>query len=651
MRYTLRLLTIQQFQRASALICACEFIRRSKAEQIEQNGKIRPKWGSEPFLIGLWVGGNTTPNTLKDAEFSLIRLKNRHAKLSGSNPCQLSSCPWCGHKLSPYEYYIGGTIKQLRVTCKFRLCTFNSKEDDCGIPILVVDEDIYRRCPSLIIGTVDKFAQISWKPDTCSIFGLVKQYCQKDGFISSNDDTHPQKHNDGKKIIDLNETLHPPELIIQDELHLISGPLGTLTGIYETAIDSICSRKGILPKIIASTATTRKSQEQIHKLFNRTSEIFPPTGFNFGDSFFAHESDKKHGRLYVGICATTKSGPTILSRISAALMRKIRYLEEKNMYTKEELDPYFTFVSYFNSIRELGGANRLYEDSVPGMMSIIRTHFENRKEYEYYKPRLNKIELTGRIDSSEIPEILNDLNITTFNTTKKIIDVLLCTNMLSVGVDVDRLGVMLITGQPKSTSEYIQASGRIGRKFPGLIITSYNFLKPRDLSHYENFLYYHSTFHKKVEPVSITPFASRARDRALLGILVAMVRLQENQLSNNTSAGSFSTGNVRFENLIKNIKSQIEQRVSEIDNDELNETKQHLSSLLHYWDNLASKHKESLVYRKNPHPNAVKRNSEYYLMRSSSEISNDALSVPESLRESEQSANLWYVTNKEKDVN
>ena len=108
---------------------------------------------------------------------------------------------------------------------------------------------------------------------------------------------------------------------------------------------------------------------------------------------------------------------------------------------------------------------------------------------------------------SEIPEILNELNITTFNATEKIIDVLLCTNMLSVGVDVDRLGVMLINGQPKSTSEYIQASGRIGRKFPGLIITSYNFLKPRDLSHYENFLYYHSTFHKNVEPVSITPFA------------------------------------------------------------------------------------------------------------------------------------------------
>ena len=223
--------------------------------------------------------------------------------------------------------------------------------------------------------------------------------------------------------------------------------------------------------------------------------------------------------------------------------------------------------------------------------------------------------------------------------------------IFSVGVDVDRLGMMLINGQPKSTSEYIQASGRIGRKFPGLIITSYNFLKPRDLSHYENFLYYHSTFHKKVEPVSITPFASRARDRALLGILVALVRLQESQLSNNASAGSFSTANVRFENLIKNIKNQIEQRVSEIDNEELDETKQHLSSLLHYWDNLASKHKESLVYRKNPHPDAAKRNSEYYLMRSSSEISNDTLSVPESLRESEQSANLWYVANREKDTN
>ena len=281
-------------------------------------------------------------------------------------------------------------------------------------------------------------------------------------------------------------------------------------------------------------------------------------------------------------------------------------------------------------------------------MGVIHRYFENTKVQEDYlsESALEKVELTGRVDSSDIPAILKSLETTVFSNKKNVLDVLLCTNMLSVGVDVDRLGVMLINGQPKSTSEYIQASGRIGRTYPGLIITSYNFLKPRDLSHYENFAYYHSTFHKNVEPVSVTPFASRARDRALLGVLVALIRLQESELANNNSAGSFSTTNVRFSTLIQNVRSAIEKRVAEIDNEELDETKKHLSTLLRYWDKLASTHKESLVYRKTPYK--TKTNNEFYLMRSIREISSEIISVPESLREAEQSAELWYAASGEK---
>ena len=649
MRYTLRLLTIQQFQRAATLMCACEVIRR-----IDEK-----KWGDEPFSVGLWVGRNTTPNILEgeaSAEETLEKAK-QGIKPKEHNPIQLISCPWCGAKLydenNPFllktTYKISGQPKQLRIFCSNTHCAFYDKgKNDQNIPVLVVDDDIYSRCPSLIIGTVDKFAQIAWKWETGAIFGKVDKQCEKHGFVKDGITENCGNHKNFKSKLFADfgyDSLEPPELIIQDELHLISGPLGTLTGLYETAIDVLCTNeKGIRPKIIASTATTRKTSEQILGLFNREqSNVFPPQGFNFGDSFFASQVslDIDPGKIYAGVCATARSGLTVLGRISAAILQKIRSMkinQETNGYSDKELDSFYTLVAYFNSIRELGGSNKMYEDTVPGQIGRIYKNFDKDTKAEYFNSV--KEELTSRVDSGKIPKILEDLSIQ-LGEEKKPIDILLSTNMLSVGVDIPRLGVMIINGHPKNHSEYIQATGRIGRNSPGLIVTSYNYLKPRDLSHYENFGYYHNTFHKNVEPASLTPFAPRSRDKALFGIIVALVRLLDKNMAKNTQAATFDKTKLDIEKLLNKIHDELEKRVDSVDSGELASTMSDFDNLIKKWHESAKMYRR-LKYKRNPYK---KEENDYFLLGSIESPYDGIIQIPNSLRDAEQNSLLRYVTS------
>lgn len=680
MRYTLRLLTVQQFQRASLLMCACEYIRRSEKNP---NSDIL-KWGYEPFYVGIWVGGTTTPNTISDAQDVLDKYQRTGTKPKLKNPCQLNNCPWCGAKISERNHDFEGPIPQFRAYCSRDGCLFSKRkcvdDPDNSIPILVVDEDVYHRCPSLLISTIDKFAQIAWREETGNIFGMADIYCTKCGFTSSSGHLNHQKQSGFTyEMLNVNTKAEPPELIVQDELHLISGPLGTLTGLYETAIDLLCTRNidGIKvgPKIIASTATTKSATNQIHKLFDRIeTRVFPPQGFSFGEAFFSKEEfDVDAGKAYVGICATGKSGLTILAKISAAILRKIRYLDEHNMYSKNDLDPYYTLVSYFNSIREMGGAYKMYEDSVPNFMQRIHNNFEVQtpmqttisqnseditnedlvqanenqniilaSKQKWVNNLGSPLELTSRVDSSEIPDILNKLEIGLENG--KPVDLLLSSNMLSVGVDLPRLGVMIINGQPKNHSEYIQASGRIGRNSPGLIITNYNYLKPRDLSHYENFKFYHSTFYKHVESVSLTPFSARSRDRGLFGVLVGLTRLLIPKLAENNRAQNFDPENPTIKPTLALIRNFIEKRVTSIDNPEKDDVMADFDKKVAEWDQIRTK-KRPLKYKSNPYKLAdkTKKQSDYYLLKS---IENPDLGekfVPMSLRDAEKQEALWYV--------
>ncbi|GAA1424352.1 helicase-related protein [Agrococcus citreus] len=468
MRYTLRLLTLQQFERAAGLICALEDLR-------ERESDLKSR---EPFSIGLWVGQAATPNNAKDAAAALKKKRNDEPTGELGDPVQLLRCPWCGTQLTPYDYAV--VDASLQVRCSNRECRFAR-----GLPVHLIDSDVYARLPSLVIGTVDKFAMLAWKAEAGRLFGV--------GFHA------------------------PPDLIVQDELHLISGPLGTLVGLYETAIDHLATDGGTgrRPKVVASTATIRRASQQVRAVFDRESRQFPPPGIDAGDSFFAVDAEaaQKGTRRYVGLMAPSTSHATLLVRTYAALLQGARDLDCDD----DVRDAYWTLLGYFNSLRVLGSAYIQSIDDVRDRIKVVAT-----RNGSIARATRSPDELTSRVRSSDIPDMLDAL--ATPYPSKGSPDIVLATNMISVGVDVDRLGLMAVMGQPQTTAEYIQSTSRVGRKHPGLVFTMFNASRSRDLSHYEGFTSYHRALYQQVEATGATPFAARALDRGLHGLLAILAR-------------------------------------------------------------------------------------------------------------------------------
>jgi hypothetical protein len=559
MRYTLRLLTLQQFQRATALICSMEVLRREALEQGDES------LGTEPFTIGLWVGNRVTPGTTEDSHKAIEDIRNPGKyNAGGTSPAQLTSCPWCGSEVAPgrdIEVDKGSSRTFIYCGDKQGRCDFSkgksSKLPHPGIPVLVVDEEIYHRPPSMMIATVDKFAMMAWRGQVRTLFGRVGQECPRHGLLWPDADCSGN-HQAGKglpatktKVV---SEIRPPDLIIQDEFHLISGPLGTMVGLYETAVDELCSWQlddhTVKPKIIASTATVRKAREQVNNVFMRRVSVFPPHGLDVEDNFFSVQRPiiDRPGRRYLGVCSPGTSRPAMLIRVYTAFLTAAQGLFDR---FGAPADPYMTMVGYFNSLRELGGMKRLAEDDVQTRSYRVQMSMVERPALAQ-RSVSNIRELTSRVSSQDIPKYLDQLEVkfkSEFDPATgkfvtrwqegevRAVDVVLATNMLSVGVDINRLGLMAVNGQPKGTAEYIQATSRVGRSPPGLICTVLTWARPRDLSHYETFEHYHATFYKHVEAQSVTPFSPRAMDRGLTGSLLSLMRLDNDDFSPNEGAG------------------------------------------------------------------------------------------------------------------
>lgn len=526
MRYTLRLLTLDQLGRGAALVCALELERR-----------VNPELGSWPFEIGLWVGSGATPNRLgrkgdneSDREFTAYARWYRFQRGRTESPIPIQSCPWCGKPFERGDFRFVPDFdapNDLVIRCNNHECDMNDFEH---LPIVCVDEPLYRRLPAFVIATVDKFAALPWTGQVGMLFGKVRRFDPGKGFYG-----HSESGGGG---VGIESGLLPPDLIIQDELHLISGPLGTIAGLYETAIEKLSTRMSagntIRPKIIASTATVRRADRQITALFGRSlSEVFPPPGPNRKDSFFAltKASNDSAARLYMGISAPGRSIKVAALRIFLALLCRSKALfdlEGGKHVLKNPADPYMTVLAYFNSLRELGGTRRIVEDEVVLRASNYRNHRRKYPEDALFANRSLEAadirELTSRVATNVVAETKRRLALRYGDN--EALDVALATNMISVGLDITRLGLMLVNGQPKSTAEYIQSTSRVGRdaERPGLVITLFNPFKARDRSHYERFGSWHATFYRGVEATSVTPFSPRALDRALAPALVGLVR-------------------------------------------------------------------------------------------------------------------------------
>ena len=540
MRYTLRLLSSQQFSRAASLICALEVMRRNDPDLL----------GSRRFSIGFWVGGAASPNSWKEA-------LEIHKELRGGKQPEKSipivQCPWCGHQMDERgkDFRVTRNTdkrrdgeKYLKFVCGNPECDFSSKEFD--LPLKVVDDEIYYEPPSLLLGTVDKFAIIPYRPKSYGIFGIDENGSRK----------------------------HAPKLIIQDELHLISGPLGSMVASYETLIDDLCTVKGKdgverKPKIIASTATVSRAKEQCHELFacgkDRVKQ-FPPSGLSYDDSFFARLDRKGRGRRYIGLYSPN------ISFATASIKLYTQLLWEPNSWELEDdeaRDPYWTVIGYYGTTRELGQALTWTTSDIPERLFEKRRSFpDGRKRYLN-----NVVELTGRKDAPEVKRGLDDLTIK--YPDKRSVDLCLATNMISVGLDVPRLGVMVVAGQPKETAEYIQATSRVGRgSAKGVVFTLYGTTRPRDRSHYENFKNYHESFYQHVEPSSATAFCEQVRERSLPGVLFGMYRAVK---------PCEKDPNRPDEDVLEAIRARIEQRINRVDDAETGEASKQLEGIIEDW--------------------------------------------------------------------
>ncbi|PWC29028.1 helicase-related protein [Teichococcus aestuarii] len=493
MRYTLRLLTQQQFQRAGHLICALESLRMQDERSL----------GGEPFSLGLWIGSGNAPNALSDAAEKFDRLiRQRPGPVR--NPFILLRCPACGSPvISPTRQTDGDEDVGIRCTpaafeffCLEPRCEFHR-----SIPVQIVDEALYRAPPTMLLATLDKFAMMAWKENAGRFFGAGTRNA-------------------------------PPSLVIQDELHLISGPLGTVAGGYEAAIDAVIAHRGGRPKVIASTATIRRSADQALGLFAKEAAVFPPAGLTAGETFFSRPDPDVPGRLYLGAMAQGHT-PTFSNVLaSASLLTAVPRLGLSDAVD----DSWWTLVVYHNSRRELGRSLTLARDDIPSRIAALHPPGTSGAR------ALRRVqELSANVKGEDIPNVIEEVS--AGKGTPRAIDYLGCTNMLSVGVDIDRLGLMMVLGQPKTASEYIQATSRVGRdgtRLPGVVLALYSPTKPRDRSHYENFRPFHDALYRFVEPTSVTPFALPARERVFHAAMISAIRMGT-ALSGNADAARFST--------------------------------------------------------------------------------------------------------------
>ncbi|QRN94557.1 hypothetical protein JRI60_36335 [Archangium violaceum] len=542
-RYTLRLLTAQQFQRAAALICACEILRRQQSAVM----------GQDPISIGLWVGDEVVPNRYEKAAQRFTELFSEEFP---SNPFQLEQCPWCGTSIIPERrnddaenYGVRAGNASFEFYCPTAKCPFHTR-----LPIAVVDDALYDSPPTFLLATVDKFARLAWEERAGVFFGGSGRL--------------------------------PPGLIIQDEMHLLSGPLGTTIGVYEGAVEALMSYHGARPKIIASTATIRNATDQVLGLFGRKVQLFPPAGLTASDSYFAKTDEKKPGRRYIGLMSQSHTPHTTIVHTAAALLQAPVELG----FSGQALDAYWTLVAYHNSIRELGRTVTLARDDVPARAKVIAKDEAKTRKLEEH----TVVELTSNVGGGDLPKILERLKQT--HEKQDSVSLLATTNMLSVGVDIPRLGLMIMNGQPKTTAEYIQASSRVGRGgAAGLVIALYVSTKPRDRSHYEGFIPYHSALYRHVEPTSVTPFSLPSRERALHAALTILVRHGVG-LTANSDASRFRLDDPQVERAIQ----ILEERARAIDPDEAKSTSEHLRALAAEWAELAKETAEnnrSLYYQ------------------------------------------------------
>lgn len=589
MRYTLRLLTLQQFQRSSMLILGLEKLRIQNIELL----------GDEPISIGLWVGASSLPNN----RLELTEEFNKYDRHEENN-IPLQSCGWCGSRMQ----VVNNENNSSELYCLNQLCSFSYDTYVGGnpLPFRLCDEDIYDFPPSLLFATVDKYAQLANKVHDSESKKDSRRLFGKGGL-----------------------NYLPPDLIIQDELHLLLGPLGSAVAQFEVAVEILGSRKdGTKPKVITSTATTRNTDLQIEALYNKKVNIFPKQGVECDDSYFSFYKRKiKNGttkfqskRRYLGIMPTGRSQVWMQFRLLAIMMVhrsfwELEQIEKNNGELSEDaisvMNNYHSILNYFNSTREVGNSQAQIQSYLKKEIGKIWENVISNSgllKLIYRNNDIEESELTGRLKGGEVKDNLAAVEkmwspvrrYATLDEEGNIIngnvppEVIAATNMISVGLDVGRFNQILINSMPRNTAEYIQASSRVARNQKGLVITLHHPFKTRDVSHYEQFKEFHQKLYSYVEPISITPFTNKSVERYFSLVVATIVRHYFDEFASNNSAKHIDEE--KKEDILKVIQEYFDERINTVPeylSEILNQN--HINHIMGYTDKMIQQWNDKLL--------------------------------------------------------
>lgn len=518
-RFPLRLLTLQQTQRVADVIGMADLARREQRDA-RLSGKVAG------FAVGYFVGKEATPNEIINPD------KVRNCKAEDrvfwsvanddekrQNWKRVITCPSCRTK--SVRVFFDADDVRVDHRCTNDNCPFPGGR----IPVFVVDNEIYRYLPSVIVGTIDKLASIGNQRKLAQVFGQVDGKCERHGYYKGK---CCQKDCENGQLLKpgVPKGISGPTLFIQDELHLLKEGLGTFDGHYETFTQQLERRFGQTQplKVIASSATIEAFERQVRHLYGRErARVFPGLGPTQGESFYAHTRDYPQ-RLYVGLIPHNKTIFNTVLELIELYHRTVQDLQRLpttsvNPYrgtvppgTQEWfrlLDPYVTSLTYFLANREL--------DSI--RTDVIGDVNPNLERDGYLPVELR--DMTGGTSTDDVTRILERLEQQC--SPNQSADAILATSMISHGVDVDRFNSMIFYGMPRQTAEYIQASSRVGRSHVGIVFNCLHPARERDQSHYTYFAKYHEFIGQLVEPVAINRWARFSIDRTMPGLFMGVL--------------------------------------------------------------------------------------------------------------------------------
>lgn len=520
-RFPLRLLTLQQTQRVADVITAAEILRREQRDPRLIGDDV------DPFSVGYFVGEGGSPNQLIDpGKANRDRADDQVNWAKATDPVirqqwkRVAKCPSCRTNSVTVDF--DEVSSRLLHKCTNSTC----KLPQGVIPVLIIDNEIYRTLPSVIVGTIDKLAGLGNQRKMAQLFGQVDGKCSIHGYYKlkcCQDDCTDKKLLKRR----LPRGISGPTLFVQDELHLLKEGLGTFDGHYETFTQELLRefRNTTDLKIIASSATIEAFERQVLHLYGRgtgEARVFPGLGPSLAESFYARTHPYPQ-RIYVGLIPHNKTIFNAILEVVEYYHRAIDSLitirSGPNPYGGSLipgtaqwaalLDSYKTSLTYFLANRQL---NEVKTDLIGHVIPSLELD-------QLVAPLLH--ELTGSTSTDDVQNTLEFLE--RRSDQERTSDLVLATSMVSHGVDIDRLNAMIFYGMPRQNAEYIQASSRVGRTHVGIVFNCLHPARERDQSHFAYFVKYHEFLGRLVEPVAINRWAKFSLSRTAPGLFMAVL--------------------------------------------------------------------------------------------------------------------------------